>query len=89
MKVLMKIPKSEPPQLEGDYFSRAFKEFVSLCLQKDPRMRWSAKDLLKHRFIKTAKKATYLTELILRKESWLVQEGESESEMASEPGTIM
>lgn len=35
MRVLFLIPKNEPPQLEGN-FSKAFKEFVQLCTQKEP-----------------------------------------------------
>jgi serine/threonine protein kinase len=80
MRVLVLIPRSDPPQLEGDY-SRAFKEFVALCLQKDPALRPSAKELLKHRFIKLAKKTSYLTELLDRSEK--VEETFSDDEEES------
>jgi serine/threonine-protein kinase 24/25/MST4 len=65
MRVLFLIPKAKPPALEGA-FSVAFKDFVSLCLTKDPSSRPSVKELLQHRFIKTAKKVSALTELIER-----------------------
>jgi len=74
MKVLFLIPKNPPPALDGAY-SKGFKEFVSACLQRDPAMRPSAKELLKHKFIKNAKKVSYLTELIERREQWLAQDG--------------
>ncbi|KAL5527754.1 hypothetical protein ACEPAG_6555 [Sanghuangporus baumii] len=65
MRVLFLIPKAKPPTLEGA-FSPAFKDFVSLCLTKDPKHRPSTKELLQHRFIKNAKRTSCLTELIER-----------------------
>ncbi len=35
MQALVKIPRSEPPKLEGNY-SSSFKDFVAQCLIKDP-----------------------------------------------------
>jgi serine/threonine-protein kinase 24/25/MST4 len=71
MKVLFLIPKNPAPTLTGT-FSPAFKDFVERCLQKEPRERPSAKELLKHPFVKKAKKTTYLTELIERYERWQI-----------------
>lgn len=69
MKVLFLIPKNPPPNLNGN-FSRPFKQFVEMCLKRDPRERPSAKEMLEHPFIKKAKRTTYLTELIERAERW-------------------
>lgn len=93
MKVLFLIPKNPPPVLDGP-FSKPFKDFVSLCLQRDPRdvsdslsvvseatshlicsKRPTAKELLKHKFVKMAKKANYLTELIERHDKWKAETG--------------
>lgn len=82
MRVLFLIPKNDPPVLEGN-FSKAFKEFVQLCVQKEPEKRPSAKELLKHRFIKGAKKTSYLTELIDRYERWIA-EGNKDSSSSDE-----
>ncbi|KAK7695816.1 hypothetical protein QCA50_000454 [Cerrena zonata] len=65
MRVLFLIPKAKPPVLEGA-FTSAFKEFVSLCLTKDPQQRPTTKQLLQHKFIKSARKTSYLTELTER-----------------------
>lgn len=88
MKVLFLIPKNPPPSLDFSspsaaapssssalQFSKPFKEFVSLCLQRDPLARPSAKELLKHRFIKGAKRTSYLTELIDRLHTWKAKSG--------------
>jgi len=69
MRVLFLIPKNEPPELDGP-FSKPFKEFVSICLKKEPDERPTAADLLKHKFIKGAKKTETLQELVLRKKQW-------------------
>ncbi|KAK4138723.1 Pkinase-domain-containing protein [Trichocladium antarcticum] len=66
MKVLFHIPKNAPPRLEGK-FSKEFKDFVAQCLVKDPDHRPTAKELLRHRFIRSAGKVEALQELIQRK----------------------
>ncbi|KAF2077209.1 hypothetical protein CYY_001463 [Polysphondylium violaceum] len=76
MRALFLIPKDPPPTLEGN-FSKGFKEFCALCLNKDPNQRPTAKDLLKHKFIKAAKKTSCLTDLIERRQRWLQANGNS------------
>lgn len=69
MKVLFLIPKNPAPTLEGS-FSREFKDFVQRCLRKEPRERPTARELLKHPWVRRAKRTAYLTELIERHERW-------------------
>ena len=83
MKVLFLIPKNPPPTLQGDY-SKPFKDFVELCLKRSPQERPSAKELLKHPFIRRAKKTTYLTELIERYERWQAVHGDQNSDDGSD-----
>ena len=83
MKVLFLIPKNPPPTLQGD-FSKAFKDFVDLCLKRSPHERPTAKDLLKHPFVRRAKKTTYLTELIERHERWQAVHGDQDPDDESD-----
>ncbi|CAG0894386.1 unnamed protein product [Darwinula stevensoni] len=69
MRVLFLIPKNTPPQLQGNY-TRPFKEFVDACLNKDPENRPAARELLRHIFIKRAKKNSYLIDLIEKYKRW-------------------
>ncbi|RMY18806.1 hypothetical protein D0866_13064, partial [Hortaea werneckii] len=74
MKVLFLIPKEKPPRLEGNNWTREFKDFVALCLNKDPERRPTARALLKHSFIRRATKTDALQELVQRAKSY-EQEG--------------
>ncbi|EXJ91937.1 STE/STE20/YSK protein kinase [Capronia epimyces CBS 606.96] len=75
MKVLFLIPKQTAPRLEGSRWSRDFKDFVAACLTKEVDKRSGAKDLLKHRFIRSAGKIEGLQELIVRKQDWEARKG--------------
>jgi len=86
MKVLFLIPKNPPPQLEVS-FSKPFRDFVSLCLQRDPKDRPTAKELLRHKFIRSARKTAYLTELIDKHQQWKAAgEGDTEEDGADAVG---
>lgn len=69
MKVLFHIPKTSPPRLEGHY-SKEFKDFIAKCLVKDPEHRPTAKELLKHKFVRSAGKVEALQELIVQRQMW-------------------
>eukprot|EP00041_Stephanoeca_diplocostata_P038878 m.1564441 g.1564441 ORF g.1564441 m.1564441 type:complete len:409 (+) comp25285_c0_seq2:130-1356(+) len=78
MRVLFLIPKNPPPTLEGD-FSKSYKEFVNLCLNKDPENRPTTKELLKHKFIVKSKKTSFLVELIEKYKRWVDNGGHASS----------
>lgn len=63
------------PQLEesfhGRHFSRAMRELVARCLQKDPAKRPSAAQLLQHRFFGHAKGKEYVQAHLLQVRAWL------------------
>jgi len=70
MKVLFLIPKAPAPKLEGSQYSKDFKDFLAQCLIKDADRRPSAKELLRHRFVRSAGKVEALQELVERKQEW-------------------
>ncbi|PIN00885.1 Serine/threonine protein kinase [Handroanthus impetiginosus] len=77
MRVLFIIPRENPPQLD-EHFSRPLKEFVTLCLKKNPAERPSARELLKHRFIRNARKTPRLLERIRERPKFQI-DGETEN----------
>ncbi|XP_056370730.1 serine/threonine-protein kinase PAK 2-like [Oenanthe melanoleuca] len=54
-------PKLRQPNL----FSPLLRDFLSCCLQTDEAQRWSAKELLQHPFVTSAKPASTLAPLII------------------------
>eukprot|EP01094_Clydonella_sp_ATCC50884_P017399 TRINITY_DN301_c0_g1_i1.p1 TRINITY_DN301_c0_g1~~TRINITY_DN301_c0_g1_i1.p1 ORF type:complete len:437 (+),score=98.67 TRINITY_DN301_c0_g1_i1:197-1507(+) len=84
MRVLFLIPKNDPPVLDGP-FSKKFKDFVAACLKKDPDERPTAKELLKHPFIRGAKKTSALVELIERLERFKAVIGPDSSSGSDDP----
>ncbi|CAO3642320.1 unnamed protein product [Cunninghamella blakesleeana] len=83
MKVLFYIPKNPPPVLDGP-FSKSFRDFINVCLQKDASQRPTAKELLKHKFIKSSKKVAYLTELVERHQNWKSQKNQTGSDSSDD-----
>ncbi|ORY87624.1 kinase-like domain-containing protein [Protomyces lactucae-debilis] len=81
MKVLFLIPKNAPPTLVGHGFSEAFCDFVTQCLRKHAEDRPSARQLLNHKFIRGARRTSYLKELIERTEQYNSNHGKQEQDM--------
>jgi serine/threonine protein kinase len=65
MKIIMSVINSDPPSLSGSHFSKEFKDFVSLCLQKEPSKRPTAETLLKHKFLQKREDSNYLIDEFL------------------------
>lgn len=82
MRVLFLIPKNPAPTLEGS-FGAPFKDFAHKCLNKDPALRPTIKDLMKHKFITKAKKTSNLIDLIDNYRAW-VDNGGHDSDSSSD-----
>lgn len=68
-RVFSMVVNNPPPSLEDPKerkkFSNSFKDFISLCLQKDPSKRPTASALLKHKFFRGKKSRDYLVNNVL------------------------
>ncbi|CAM9759234.1 unnamed protein product, partial [Hapterophycus canaliculatus] len=65
MKAVLCIPNNPPPTLGKDgHYNKHFHTFLEQCFQRDPNLRPSAQDLLKHPFMKAAKPTDALKKLL-------------------------
>ncbi|NWY98292.1 PAK3 kinase, partial [Loxia curvirostra] len=62
---LLITTKGTPQLQQPNRFSPCLRDFLSCCLQRDEARRWSAKELLQHPFVTSAKPASTLVPLIL------------------------
>lgn len=66
-RALFLIPKNDPPRVDGVQFSKSFKDFIALCLRKNPSERASAEHLLQHSFLRKARSSA-IKDLLKQKE---------------------
>lgn len=50
-QIMFKLGMGEKPDVPGD-LSAEGKEFLDHCLEHDPKLRWTASELLRHNFCK-------------------------------------
>ena len=50
IKIFLKTLQDDPPKLD-ESFSSNFRQFIALCLCKDPNNRPTARELLEHKFL--------------------------------------
>eukprot|EP01103_Thecamoeba_quadrilineata_P016778 TRINITY_DN5714_c0_g1_i1.p1 TRINITY_DN5714_c0_g1~~TRINITY_DN5714_c0_g1_i1.p1 ORF type:complete len:592 (-),score=106.88 TRINITY_DN5714_c0_g1_i1:513-2288(-) len=65
VKALFQISSREPPQLHHkDKWSSDFSDFLSHCLVKNPKLRWSTKQLLQHSFLEQSCSGLEMSRLV-------------------------
>ncbi|XP_039946961.1 serine/threonine-protein kinase PAK 3-like [Hirundo rustica] len=74
------IARGGTPQLQQpEHPSALLYDFLRCCLQRDEEQRWSAKELLQHEFITSAKAASSLVPLIISVKNWKEENALSQS----------
>jgi len=71
------VCEKDPPKLDPDEYSVDFCHFMEMCLQQDPKDRWTAEMLLKHPFVVKACSKSELS-------SWLCHNVESKIDARAE-----
>ncbi|XP_042874433.1 serine/threonine-protein kinase 10-like isoform X3 [Penaeus japonicus] len=75
VRVMLKIQKSDPPKLDyPSRYSKEFNDFIAKCLTKDPVLRPSATELLKHPFIDREVDVKHIRDLLLEYKAEVVEE---------------
>ncbi|KAI3982589.1 hypothetical protein MKX01_031328 [Papaver californicum] len=69
MKAILMTIEGATPGLDYESdkkFSKSFRQIIKMCLEKDPRKRPSAQQLLKHSFFKKACSSEYITRTLVK-----------------------
>ena len=67
MRVLFMIPKMDAPTLKPGKWSNDFKDYLKICLLKDPDARPEARQLLQHPFVRPQQGAREIIKLLVEK----------------------
>ncbi|XP_042286301.1 serine/threonine-protein kinase 10 [Thunnus maccoyii] len=85
MRVLLKIAKSEPPNLEQPHkWSQGFKDFLRKALDKNPETRPTAAQLMEHPFVSSVTSNRPLRELVAEAKAEVMEEIEDNREEGEE-----
>ncbi|KXS17677.1 Pkinase-domain-containing protein [Gonapodya prolifera JEL478] len=65
MRAIFMIPTKPPPKFENEsHYSSNMRDFLALCLVKDPSKRPSATQLLQHPFVKDSHNVSVMSEIV-------------------------